>query len=74
MDLDRLAAVAIESFLREEGREREDRAEPRRGRLSRVGSVAVGVGLAVAARAAYNRARSLDLEQIAGSVEARLKG
>lgn len=73
MDIERLAAAAIESFLRENGQPAEDKDEPR-NRLGGIGSVAVGVGLAVAARAAYRRARRLDLERVAGAVEQKLKG
>jgi hypothetical protein len=75
VDINRLAASALQAFLeneRDEGRppaheERENR------RMGGVSAVVLGVGLAVAARAAYKRVRSLDLEQVAGVVEEKLR-
>jgi hypothetical protein len=77
IDFNRIAASAIESYLREHeqtganGDARND--DEGRHRFGGVGAVALGVGLAVAARAAYVRVRSLDLEQLAGAVEDKLK-
>jgi hypothetical protein len=74
VDLNRIATAALESFLQEDGEQpaRRHEGRNRNHHLGGVGAVAVGVGLAVAARAAYNRARRIDLEQVAGAVEDRL--
>jgi hypothetical protein len=76
VDINRIAASALETFL--EGEKNEWRAPTRERsgnrRLGGVGAVALGVGLAVAARAVYNRARNLDLERVAGAVEDKLSG
>lgn len=74
VDLNRIATAALESFLREDGEPQARQSGSRNHRLGGVGAVAVGVGLAVAARAAYNRARRIDLEQVAGAVEDKLGG
>jgi hypothetical protein len=74
VDLNRIATAALESFLQENGEQQARQTESRDHHFGGVGAVAVGVGLAVAARAAYNRARRIDLEQIAGSVEDKLGG
>lgn len=71
-DFNRIATAAFESFL-EDGEQRRQN-ESRNHHLGGVGAVAVGVGLAVAARAAYNRARRVDLAQMAGAVEDKLGG
>ena len=73
VDLSRIATAALESFLQEDG-EHSRRDESRNHHLGGVGAVAVGVGLAVAARAAYDRARRIDLEQVAEAVEDKLGG
>jgi len=68
LDLERIAAAAVDSFLRQP-------AEPERHRR-RFGGVSVlvaGVAIGVAGRAAYDRLRSLDLERVASAVEERLK-
>lgn len=75
VDINRIAASALETFLErgesEQGRpKRKRRGNPR---LGGIGAVALGVGLAVAARAAYNRARSLDLERVGGTIEEKLR-
>ena len=73
VDLNRIATAAVESFL--QGDRHPARQEKSRNRrLGGVGAVAVGVGLAVAARAAYNRARRIDLERLAEAVENKLGG
>jgi hypothetical protein len=75
VDLNRIATAALESFLQDkEGEQPTRRSESRNHRLGGVGAVAVGVGLAVAARAAYNRVRRIDLEQVAEAVEDKLGG
>lgn len=74
VDLNRIARAALESFLEEDGEQSARQNESRHRRFGGVGAVAVGVGLAVAARAAYNRARRIDLEQVAGAVEDKLGG
>jgi len=73
MDIDKLTAAAVESFLHAGQRDADERPERKRRRLGGIGGVAVGVGLAVAGRAAYNRIRDLDLEQVASAFENRLK-
>lgn len=74
VDLNRIARAALESFLGEDDEQPARQNESRNHRIGGVGAVAVGVGLAVAARAVYNRARRIDLEQVAGAVEDKLKG
>jgi hypothetical protein len=74
VDLNRIATAAVESFLREDGGQQARQNESRNHHLGGVGAVAVGVGLAVAARAAYSRARRIDLAQVAGAVEDKLGG
>jgi hypothetical protein len=74
VDLNRIASAALESFLQEDGEQPARRDEGRNHHLGGVGALAVGVGLAVAARAAYNRARRIDLERVAGAVEDKLRG
>jgi len=75
VDINRLAASALQAFLENERDEERPPTHEGRGnrRLGGVGAVVLGVGLAVAARAAYNRARNLDLEQVAGAVEEKLR-
>jgi hypothetical protein len=72
LDLNRILTAALESFLQENGEQPARQNESRNHHLGGVGAVAIGAGLAVAARAAYNRARRLDLEQVAGAVEDKL--
>lgn len=74
VDLNRIATAALESFLGEDGEQQSRQNESRNHHLGGVGAVAVGVALAFAARAAYNRARNIDLEQVAGAVEDKLGG
>jgi hypothetical protein len=75
VDVERIVSAAAQSYL--QGGERQGDASSRRrggrGFLGGTRGVAVGVGLGLAARAAYRRVRKLDLEQVAGSVESRLK-
>jgi hypothetical protein len=73
VDINRMAASALQAYLgneRNEGNPRERRGNRRLGGVS---AVALGVGLAVAARAVYSRVRSLDLERVAGAVEEKLR-
>lgn len=74
VDLNRIATAALESFLGEDGDQQARQNESRSHHLGGVGAVAVGVGLAVAARAAYKRARRIDLAQVARAVEDKLGG
>lgn len=74
VDFNRIATAALESFLQEDGERVARQKESRNHHLGGVGAVAVGVGLAVAARAAYHRARRIDLERVAGAVENKLGG
>jgi hypothetical protein len=74
VDINRIAASALETFL--EGGENEQSGSRRkrvRNPLGGVGAVALGVGLGVVARAAYHRARSLDLERVGGAIEEKLR-
>jgi hypothetical protein len=73
-DLNRIAAAAAAAFLGEDSQPHDRQAEDERSRFGGLGAVAVGVGLSLAARAAYRRLRRLDLAQVAGSVEGKLKG
>jgi hypothetical protein len=75
VDINRIAASALEAFL-EIGESEQDgskREEERNPRLGGVRAVALGVGLAVAARVVYNRARGLDLERVGGAIEEKLR-
>lgn len=74
VDINRIATSALETFL-ERGENEQGGSKRKRGgnRLGGVRMVALGVGLAIAARAAYNRGRNLDLERVAGAVEERLR-
>jgi hypothetical protein len=76
VDIERVVGAAVDSFLRGEDRGSEGDSHGRGGgrrRLGGVGALAVGVGLGVAARAAYRRVRSIDLESAASTLEQRLK-
>lgn len=73
VDLNRIAAAAVEALLTGDQRPDDREAESRR-RFRGVGALALGIGLGVAVRTAYRRARSLDLERIGGSVEDKLEG
>lgn len=68
LDLERIAAAAVDSFLRQPVEH-----ERHRPRFRGVSALAAGVVLGVAGRIAYDRLRSLDLERVASAVEERLK-
>jgi hypothetical protein len=73
LDVNRMAAAAMDALLTPEEHSQNGLVEKQHRGLGAVGAIAVGAGLAVAARAAYSRARkSLSLEEIADSVEERL--
>jgi hypothetical protein len=74
LDVNRIAMAALESFLEEHGEQPARRNESRNHHLGGVAAVAAGAGLAVAARAAYGRARRIDLEQVGGALEDKLRG
>ncbi len=75
VDINRIAASALQAFLENASDEGHAPAheERRSRRLGGVGAVALGAGLAVAARATYHRVRGLDLERVAGAVEEKLR-
>lgn len=83
IDINRIATAAADAYLRgaseqrqngKNGRRSEESKEGKDRHLGGVGAVALGVGLAVAARAAYNRARRFDLQSAAESVESKIRG
>lgn len=71
VDINRIAAAAVESFLGEEGQPAKG-SGGKNSRLRGLGGVALGVGLALGVRAAYARVRHFDLEQAAGAIEDKL--
>lgn len=71
IDLERIAATAVGAFLRDEHAS-DSRSGGGSHRLGRKGAFALGVGVTIAARAAYTRARNLDLARIAGALEDKL--
>jgi hypothetical protein len=73
VDINRMAASALDAYLEKERNAGHPQEERGNRRLGGIGAVALGVGLAVAARAVYNRARNLDLEQVASAVEEKLR-
>jgi hypothetical protein len=76
VDVERLIGTAVDSFLHGEdggGKGNSSRRHETKGRLGATAGLAVGVGLGLAARAAFRRLRDIDLEQAAGSLEERLK-
>lgn len=72
VDLDRIVTAAVGSYL---GAGEASNHRPRRKgrRLGGVPAVAFGVVIGLAARKAYDRARGLDLETVAGALEKRLE-
>lgn len=74
VDLNRIAAAAVESLLGSDEHTTNRRVENPRRRFGGLGALALGIGLGVVARAAYRRASGLDLERVADSVEDKLKG
>jgi hypothetical protein len=75
LDLNKLAATAADAYLQAAKQQSNGHVEAKlkHSRLSKGAGVAVGVGLTVAARAAYRRARGLDLEQVGTALENKLK-
>ncbi len=76
IDINKLAAAAAETYLRYDRQESSNGSTEgeHRHRLGGVGALALGAGLAVAARAVYLRARNFDLERAADQVEDKLTG
>lgn len=78
VDLNRIAVAAAEAYLHDRkpaGDDSERNGDGKRGgdgRIGGLGAVALGMGLALAARAAYGRVRRFDLERAAGAVEDKL--
>jgi hypothetical protein len=73
VDINRMAASALDAYLDRERNDGHPREERGNRHLGGIGAVALGAGLAVAARALYNRARHFDLERVAGAVEEKLR-
>jgi hypothetical protein len=74
IDIDRVAASALQTYLEAKSNGGHASAHKRGNRrLGGVGAVALGVGLAVAARAAYHHVRRLDLERVGGAIEEKLR-
>lgn len=77
VDFNKIVSAAAEAYL---GEGRQDSPNGRTGedaghhRFGGIGAVALGAGLAVAARAVYARVRRFDLAQVAGKVEGKLNG
>jgi hypothetical protein len=80
IDVERMAAAAIEAAFGENGSDRDSaatRSDSDAGnnhRFGAVAAVATGVVVATAARAAYKRAQGMDLEHVAELAEKRLQG
>ena len=80
IDLNRVATAAAEAFLdgqdqSENGKVDDgDRGGGGAGTILGLGTLAIGAGLALAARAAYHRVRSMDLDRLADAVEDRIEG
>lgn len=75
IDINRIAASAVDSFLNGREVQPQDRPEENGNRgLGGVGSLALGAGLALAARAAYSRVRKFDLQEVGRAVEDRIAG
>jgi hypothetical protein len=73
IDLNKIATAAAKSYLENgSAQSRNGQPESRSHRFGGVSAIALGVGLAFAARAAVNRARKVDLGGIAESVESKL--
>jgi hypothetical protein len=78
LDVNQIVGAAWRAFMapdaQSESSQSTNHHESRRngGGLGPLPAVAVGAALAITARAAYSRARRLDLEQVADSVEQRL--
>lgn len=74
LDIGKVAAAAAEAYLRENERRSPNGKVEKHSRLGGAGAVALGVGLAVAARVVYSRAKRFDLATAAGKVEDKLGG
>jgi hypothetical protein len=74
LDLNKLASAAAEAYLQAAKQNTNGHVEkPKHGRFGKGAAMAAGVGLTVAAHAAYRRVRDLDLEQVGTAVENKLK-
>jgi hypothetical protein len=77
-DLNKLAASAVESYLQhadphEGNGSSNGQVKAKQRRIGTGAAMAMGVGLTLAARAAYHRVREIDLEQVGTAVEDKLK-
>jgi hypothetical protein len=74
LDPERLVRAAVEAYLDGASRERHGEREHdhARRRLSGGSALALGVAIGLGARALYRRARDLDLERVARTIERRL--
>jgi hypothetical protein len=75
LDLNNVAAAAVEAYLQEAQQSSNGRFEEKtKRRLGRGAAVATGAGLALVGHAAYRRLRPLDLERLGHAAEKKLKG
>jgi hypothetical protein len=80
IDVGRVVAAAVDAAFGENGSGRDSTATrsdsdaDNNHRFGTVAAVATGVVVATAARAAYKRARSVDLEHVAELAEKRIQG
>jgi hypothetical protein len=73
VDIERVVTAAVDSFVQGQDDDRTGRRRGGRRRRGRARAFAVGVGLGIAARVAYERVRTIDLESAASAIEERLE-
>jgi ADP-ribosylglycohydrolase len=80
IDIERMVSAAVDAAFGENGSERDSAASRSNSdvghnhRFGTVAAVATGVVVATAARAAYKRARAVDLQRLAELAEKRIQG